>query len=283
MKSKIINVIFFGTPDFVLPICEVLGDLKEFHLAAVITSPDKPLGRKQILTPSPVKQWALEHKIPVLTPEKLDQNFLNILISQYPNIELGILAAYGKIIPQEIIDLFPKGILVIHPSLLPKYRGASPVPAAILEGDKETGVTIFKMDSQMDHGPIITRFKEEIKANDTTERLLPRLFGKTTDILITILKPYIEDKIIPRTQNHKLATYCRILTKKDGYFDYKNPPDKEILNRMIRAYYPWPGVWTLWQEKRVKLLPNDLVQLEGKNPVSWRQFKQAYPEFEVTF
>ncbi|MCL4382401.1 MAG: methionyl-tRNA formyltransferase [Patescibacteria group bacterium] len=295
-----INTVFFGTPDFVLPICEALRDLKEFHLAAVITSPDKPVGRKQILTPSPVKQWALSHKIPVFTPEKLSTTN-----SQFPlsNIQgdLGVLAAYGKIIPQEIIDFFPKGILVIHPSLLPKYRGASPVPAAILAGDKETGVTIFKMDNLMDHGPIVTQFREKIKADDTTESLLTRLFSKTTDILLTILKPYIEDKIIPTIQDHKKATFCPLLKKEDGKINWHWPTPK--IDRLVRAMIPWPGAFTYITlntkrqipiVKRLKILEThlslntkylilDTVQLEGKNPVSWRQFKQAYPEFEVTF
>ncbi len=284
------NVVFFGTPDFVLPICEALKDLKDFHLAAVVTGPDKPVGRRQILTPSPVKLWATDHLIPTLT--------LSQFLSSRIRADLGILAAFGKIIPQEIIDLFPKGILVIHPSLLPKYRGASPVPAAILKGDKETGVTIFKMDNLMDHGPIITQFREKIKADDTTESLLLRLFNKTSVSLLTILKPYIEDKIIPTVQNHKKATFCSLLKKEDGQIDWRWPAPK--IDRLIRAMIPWPGAWTELEigkqesessRKRLKILKAhlekeklflDLVQLEGKKPVSWRQFKQAYPQAKIT-
>lgn len=285
------KIVFFGTPDFVLPICEALRNLKDFHLAAVVTGPDKPVGRRQILTSSPVKQWALDHNVPVIS-EDLKSSILNL------KSDLGILAAYGKIIPQEIIDLFPKGILVIHPSLLPKYRGASPVPAAILKGDKETGVTIFKMDSLMDHGPIITQFREKIKADDTTESLLLRLFNKTSVSLLTILKPYIEDKIIPTVQNHKKATFCPLLKKEDGKINWHWPALK--IDRLIRAMIPWPGAWTELEigkqesessRKRLKILKAhlekeklflDLVQLEGKKPVSWRQFKQAYPQAKIT-
>jgi len=270
------NILFFGTPEFVTPICDALWDMTgsvPVNLVGVVTTPDKPVGRKQILTPSPIKQWALEKNIPVFT------------ISHYPfpiiQPDLGILAAYGQIIPQEIINLFPKGILVIHPSLLPKYRGASPIQSAILNGDKKTGCSIIKMDAKMDHGPIVYQFEEEIKPEDTSMDLYNRIFVKTAEILKIVIPDYLEDKIILREQNHDEATYCKILTKNDGYFEYDNPPDKETLNRMIRAYSPWPSVWTMFQEKRIKFLPNNMVQLEGKNPVGIEQFKEANPAFKL--
>jgi len=268
-----IDTIFFGTPKFVTEICDSLLEINKINLAGVVTAPDKPVGRKQLLSPSPVKKWAQNHGIPAFT------------ISDYPfsiiQPDLGVLAAYGQIIPQKIIDLFPKGILVIHPSLLPKYRGASPVQSAILNGDTKTGCSIIKMDAKMDHGPIIYQFEEKIKPEDTSLDLYNRIFTKTGEILKTIIPAYLEGKIIPQPQNHQQATYCRLLTKKDGYFDYNNPPEKKILDRLIRAYFPWPGVWTLWQNKRVKFLPKEMVQIEGKNPVSYQQFKKAYPEFNL--
>lgn len=268
------NIIFFGTPDFVLPICDALLEIADINVVGVVTAPDKPVGRKQIITPSPIKTWAINNQIPVFH-DIHNSSFIN------HNSGLGILAAYGQIIPQEIIDLFPKGILVIHPSLLPKYRGASPVQSAILNGDTKTGCSIIKMDEKMDHGPIVYQFEEEIKPKDTSMDLYNRIFTKTAEILKTVVPDYLDGKIVPQEQNHTKATYTKILKKEDGYFGLNNPPDKEKLDRMIRAYSPWPGVWTLWQEKRIKLLPNNRVQTEGKNPIDIEQFKKTNPGFNL--
>jgi len=263
------KVVFFGTPDFVLPIPQALLEAG-FSVVAVVTNPDRPVGRKQILTPSPVKKWAFKHQIPTLTPEKLDTNsqlsgearscFAGLITNYHP--DLGVLAAYGKILPQEVIDLFPQGILVVHPSLLPAYRGASPVQAAILNGDKVTGVSIIKMDEKMDHGPIVSQFKEEIKLDDTAETLYQRLFQKTAEVLVTILPAYIEGCLNPREQDHKKATFCKLLKKEDGFIPYgiiapkpgatskcklgpyEIEPTPENLERFIRAMSPWPGAWT---------------------------------------
>lgn len=289
------NVIFFGTPDFVLPIPQALLEAG-FNLMAVVTNPDRPVGRKQILTPSPVKKWAQDHQIPTLTPEKLDANHQSPITNYRP--DLGVLAAYGKIIPQNLIDLFPLGILVVHPSLLPRYRGASPVQAAILSGDKETGVSIIKMDEKMDHGPIVSQFKEEIKPNDTAEALYRRLFQKTAEVLVTILPAYTEGRLTPRKQDHSKATFCKLLKKEDGFIDLENPPSPETFKRMIRAYHPWPGVWTRLrassaeaaakaeqgfggQARIIKFLPEGKLQLEGKKPVLWKQFQEAHPEIKL--
>ncbi len=287
-----LKIIFFGTPSFVVPIAESLLQIPDSQLVAVVTNPDRPVGRKQILTPSPIKSWALEHKISIFTPEKLDQNFLNILVSQYPNLDLGVLAAYGKIIPQEIIDLFPKGILVIHPSLLPKYRGASPIQTAILNGDKVTGVSIIQMDSKMDHGPIVYQFKEEISEEDTSETLTERLFLKTAEILPTIVSTVGVDP--PQPQNHSLATFTKLLKKEDGFIEWKTLASQgESLRsyNFIRAMTPWPGAFTNVKlkmqkgklERRLKILKAHLengnlilnvVQLEGKKPISWQEFSK---------
>ncbi|MBI5465080.1 methionyl-tRNA formyltransferase, partial [Candidatus Gottesmanbacteria bacterium] len=167
LKPKFLKTIFFGTPEFVIPVAQSLLQAEYCKLCAIVTNPDRPVGREQILTPSPIKSWALKHDIRVI-----DSGLKKLAP------DLGILAAYGKIIPQELINLFPKGILVIHPSLLPAYRGASPVQAAILAGDRETGVTIIKMDEKMDHGPIISQFKEKILPDETTKTLRERLFKK---------------------------------------------------------------------------------------------------------
>jgi methionyl-tRNA formyltransferase len=276
------KIVFFGTPDYVLPILTSLH--RKFvtgpgvsPIVAVVTQSPKPMGRKQFLTYTPIDKWAHEHKLPIhhssreLSIDKVDA-------------DLGILASYGEIIPKEVIKLFPKGILVIHPSLLPKYRGASPVPASIINGDTKTGVTIFKMDEKVDHGQIVSQFKEEIMPTDTGESLRNRLFARSADVLVELIEPYLKGKIIPRPQNDSETTFTKIIVREDGKVDLKSD-DPITIERKLRAYYPWPGIWTLVDGKRLKILKAHLeneklvldeVQLEGKNPVSWKQFIEAY-------
>lgn len=293
-----ISVVFFGTPEFVLPISESLLRVKDCKLTAVVTVPDRPMGRKQILTPSPVKTWALESKIPVIDSGSMAQTCLlaRQVIEKIKNVKpaLGILAAYGKIVPQELIDLFPKGILVIHPSLLPKYRGPSPVQAAILSGDRETGVTIIKMDEKVDHGPIVAQFKEKIYPTDTAETLLRRLFSQAAESLTSVLPAYLENQIELIEQDHNEATYTYLVKRKNGYIDPANPPSPEVFNHMIRAYYPWPGVWSYLPPTRtvlirgqslkgnkgkiIKFLPGQKIQVEGGKPMTVKDFLNGYPE-----
>lgn len=287
------KIVFFGTPDYVLPILTALH--KKFvtgpgksPITAVVTQPPKPIGRKQILAYSPIDKWAHEHKIPIYYSA-------NDLLENPPEGKIGILASYGEILRKDVINSFPQGILVIHPSLLPKYRGASPVPAAIANGDEETGVSIIRMDEKMDHGPIISQFKEEILPADTAETLRNRLFERSAEALIETLNPYIQGRIKPKKQDDEKVTFTKILKREDGFadMDAKSPEETE---RFIRAMQPWPGAWTLIKlkvggeklvTKRLKLLKAHLdegklildeVQLEGKSPVSWKQFKEGYKE-----
>jgi len=308
------NALFFGTPDFVIPVAQSLLNTDNCKLSAVVTAPDRPVGRDQILKPSPVKQWAEENKTSVLTPEELDDSFQHSVLSFQP--EIGILAAYGKIIPKEIIDLFPKGILVVHPSLLPKYRGASPAQAAIVCSDQETGVSIILMDEQMDHGPIVYQFRSSIKPDDTADSLYQRLFQETAQELPSIINDWVSNKIQVTPQNHDEATFTRLLKKENGFIpweylqkamagqlkvdwpvpflkNYSLLLDSSSLERLIRALSPWPGAWTSIEiinhksnsmnRLRLKILKAhvennllilDQVQLEGKKPVSWKQFLQ---------
>ena len=282
------KIVFFGTPDYVLPVLTTLH--KKFvsgpgksPIVAVVTQSPKPTGRKQYLTYSPVDKWAHERK--VFTHYSAEE-----LIDANLDTEVGILASYGQIISKEVIDLFPKGILVIHPSLLPAYRGASPIQAAIANGDTQTGVTIFKMDEKVDHGPIITQFKEDIFPNDTFETLRIRLFERSAEVLAEMIEPYLRGKITPKIQDETDATYTKIVKREDGFIDLKKDSPEKI-ERLSRAMYPWPGIWTyLPNEKRLKILKCHLengklildeVQLEGKNPVSWKQFEEAYPEIKL--
>lgn len=275
------KIIFFGTPDFVIPVVEAIR--KEFDrgveksLVAVVTQPAKPVGRDQSMRFSPIDNWAYKRRLTIIRDLK----------EELPEADLGVLAAYGKIIPEKIIKHFKYGILNIHPSLLPKFRGASPIQSAIAAGLKETGVSVIKMDQEMDHGPIVSQFKEEIKEDDTTETLTKRLFERSADFIAALIPNYINGKVRLKEQKNELATYTKILKKEDGFIDLskKNP---EEAHNFIRAMYPWPGAWTtLSTGKRLKLLKAhleegklvlDQVQLEGKNPVSWKEFKQGYPD-----
>ena len=273
------KIIFFGTPEYVINILSKVSKVHE--IVAVVTQSPKPMGRKQLKKFSPVDDWAHKRNVPTFF------DFGKPL----PEADLGVCAAYGKIIPGNIIKQFKFGILNIHPSLLPKYRGASPINEAIKNGDIETGVTIIKMDEKMDHGPIVTFFKEEITTNDTTDSLRQRLFERSADVLTQLIPPYVSGKVKPKDQNHDDATFTKTLTREDGLIDLKEKTPEEI-ERFLRAMHPWPGVWTYIKldknegKKRLKILEAhieegklipEIVQLEGKNKVPWNQFKEGYP------
>lgn len=305
------KIVFFGTPDFVVPVLDSLHksfkDLSGISpIVVVVTQKPKPVGRKKKITYTPVDNWAHKRNI----PKYYDPNDL---ISENINADIGILAAYGSIISQEILNRFPLGILNIHPSLLPNFRGASPVQATITSGFK-TGVTIIKLDNKLDHGPIVTSFKEVTNIDDTTGTLRKRLFDKATEALVDLLPAYSKGKIKLREQDHSKVTFTSTVKKDEALIpfnyikaaidgsthtrdweigfmkNFKQKPTPVNIDRFIRAMDPWPIAWTTVQvnkeEKRLKILKAhlegtklvlDKVQLEGKNAVSWEQFNQAYP------
>jgi methionyl-tRNA formyltransferase len=287
-----IKVVFWGTPDYVVPIAERLHLAKGIKLLACITQPDRPFGRRKVVTPSPIKAWAEKKKIPVLTPNEFDKEFTEQLAKISKKIDVFIIAAYGLILPKKILKIPRKGSLCLHPSLLPKYRGASPVQGAIINGDRQTGMTIFKMDEKMDHGPIISQFEETIQSEDTAATLYQRLFEAGAEVLVTILPEYSKGKIKTRRQDDEAATYTKILTKNDGRINWSKTPEE--IERFIRAMTPWPGAWTEVEleqagrttlKKRMKIfsaqvqqdkLILDQVQLEGKTPTSWKQLQKGY-------
>lgn len=286
MTKYPLRVVFFGTPEFVVPVLNTLKD--NFNLAGVVTAPDKPVGRKQTLTPSPVKlslQGQALQGCPVLTPEKLTTDVAQQL--QHLQPDLIVVAAYGKIIPQFILDLPTYGALNVHPSCLPKYRGPSPIQTTILNGDKTSCITIIKMDEKMDHGPIVATRGISLSDQDTFDTLSKMMFHEGAELLTQIISKYIEGKIKLIEQNHDNATFTKIIHKEDGYFDINNPPSPEKLDQMIRAFYPWPNVWTRFrqgssgQARIVKFLPGGLVQMEGKKAVKLEDFLRGYPEFPI--
>jgi methionyl-tRNA formyltransferase len=325
------KIVFFGTPEFSATILKSIINHRSLIIDSVITQPDKPVGRKQILVPSPVKVLAEKYKIRVEQPEKIENwisrksHKANKLSAKggsgsggkIENLkpDLIIVAAYGQIISKEILDIPKFGCLGVHPSLLPKYRGPTPVQFAILRGEKETGVTIFLMDEEMDHGKIISNVKYQISKNETCESLSKKLAELGGRLLTDTIPRWIRREIKPKPQDHKKATYTRLLRRKDGFIDWKKiilatqtevgpggrsdlvggrtSKAKEI-ERMVRAFTPWPGTWTEIKSKvksqklkvkRLKILKARLkngklvleqVQLEGKKPISWEEFKKGY-------
>jgi methionyl-tRNA formyltransferase len=289
------KIVFFGTPEYVVPIVDSIykkyrnSKTGESAVVGVVTQSPKPIGRNQMLSYSPIDKWAYSHKIPVYYEP-------DALRAKGVKFDLGIISDYGKIISKEVIDLFEKGILNIHFSLLPKNRGASPVQAAILAGDKEIGVSIFKIDEKLDHGPIVCQFKEEIKPQETWESLKIRLFERTKEVLVDLITPYLQGKINLKKQDEKQASYTSLIKKEDGFIQIKeiasaikgDAAEAVRIERFVRAMYPWPVAWTSVNGKRLKILKAhldlgqrliiDRVQLEGKKPVDWKQFKEGYGE-----
>lgn len=242
-----------GTPEFAVPSLQALVDSVHFGVAAVVTQPDRPAGRNGQLKESPVKQLALEHGLPILQPEEVKDNpeLANAIRSITPDII--VVAAYGKILPQEVLDIPPCGIVNIHASLLPKYRGASPIAAAILNNDPTTGVTLMKLELKMDTGPIIAQSEPiPIEEIDTTESLSQKLARAGANLLVDALLRYLDGEIKPQPQDDAQATYVKLIKKEDGQINWNE--DEAFIARKVRAYYPWPSSYTHWNGRLLKLL-----------------------------
>ena len=280
MENNEIKIIFIGTPEFGAVVLERLCKANLRPILA-ITAPDKPVGRKQILTPPPVKVLAQKYNIPVLQPEIISGGPTSLQI--WGKSELIVVASYGKILPKEILEIPKHGSLNVHPSLLPKYRGAAPIQSAIMNGDKETGVTIMLMDEQIDHGPIIAQKKTAVGSNETYFQLHDRLAELGASLLIDTIPDWIGGKIRLAPQDENKATYTKILTKEDGEINWEKSPQE--IDRQIRALNPWPGVYTVQQKKRIKILRARIengkllieqIQPEGKKPMTFEDFKRGH-------
>jgi methionyl-tRNA formyltransferase len=233
-------IVFFGTPAFAVPSLRRLVD-EGVEIAAVYTQPDRPAGRGRHTAPPPVKAAALEMGLPLRQPESLrDPSTLAELASFHP--EAGVGVAYGQILRQEVLDIPRKGVLNVHPSLLPRHRGAAPIPAAILSGDRETGVTVMLMDPGMDSGPILAQRSLPIDDADTAGTLTEKLARIAADLVAETLPRWLNGEIEPRPQDHSLATKAPLLKKRHGEIDWSLPA-REIWLR-VRAYNPWPGAHT---------------------------------------
>lgn len=280
------KVIFFGTPDVTI---QILEDLKAsgFLPMTIVTNPDVAIGRHQVITPSPTKIWALEHNIPVLQPAKIDAEFVEQIKGLTP--DLAIVVAYGKILPQTLIDIPTFGTINIHYSLLPKYRGATPVESAVLHGDTETGVCIQQMVYELDAGDIIASETVTIDPNEKAFELRARLNTVAGKMLINILPDLFENKITPIPQQGDISK-CGKIKKEDGLITAEELKSAESdtktarnLWNKFRAYTPWPSLYFFHNNKRVKITEATFqnnqfiiqkVIPEGKKEMDYKNFEQ---------
>jgi methionyl-tRNA formyltransferase len=289
MMTKIPPFAYFGTPEIATI---VLERLKESGIlpAVIITNPDAPQGRKMILTPSPVKIWAEAHRIPLLQPQSLKTDTtVEAYIAQH-RIELGIVVAYGKIIPESLLAIPKHGIVNVHPSLLPRFRGASPIRSAILRDERETGVTIMLLDKDLDHGPLLAQEVVEIPKSTWPMRgreLDALLAQKGGELLATALPRFVSGEITPKEQMHSEATFCEKITKDMGELNLSADPYQNLLK--IRAFDGWPGTFFFTEKNgkriRVKITDAELasdgtlnilrVIPEGKSEMDFRVFLQS--------
>jgi len=255
-----VKTIFLGTGWESVETLKTLHKSKEFEVVAVITTPDKPIGRKQIITPSDVKKYALENNIPVEQPDKVKERYIEI--AQKYNPEIVICKAFGEIVPKEFLNHPKYGCINIHFSLLPKYRGAVPIQKALLDGEKETGITIMLMSEGLDEGDIIDTYTEEIREDDTNISLRERLVKKSTEVLIPVLNKWINGEIVPIAQENSLATYCwqKDISKDKAEIKLEEYEPKYI-DRMVRAFIPWPIAWIVLPESNNENLSKKTMKI----------------------
>lgn len=259
MKTKIV---FAGTPDLAACVLASLLAEKSFEVVLVLSQPDMPVGRKQIIEATPVKALALEHGIEVLQPQKIGS------ISEYLR-ELApdflIVAAYAQLVPPEVLKIAKYESLNVHASLLPKYRGASVIQAPILNGDAETGVTIIRMVDKLDAGAIFAQQSLAIDKAETTESLTDKLAQLGGQLIVQTIKDIVAGKIEPIEQDPSLVTYVKKLTKADGLIDWTR--EAVYLERFVRAMSPWPSAWTWMSGRQLKILAiSEIIELDTYKP-----------------
>mgnify|MGYP001597438659 FL=1 len=274
--KKNIKIGFFGGPEYSVMTLDKLHS-SGFDISFVLTSIDKPKGRKLLLSPSPAKSWALEKNIPVLQPEKLKEESLVNQLRKY-NCDVFVVMAYGKIIPDEILNIPKSKSLNIHPSLLPEFRGSCPIESAILADKRDTGVTIIRMDSEMDHGPIVAQEKVKLEKWPITSHELGKILVNVgADLLISILPDWIDGRIKEKEQDHTKAVYTKKIEKEDGLINLLDDPYKNYLK--IQAYHGWPSAYFFKEKIRMKItqasyldgkLIIEKVIPEGKNEMDYK-------------
>jgi methionyl-tRNA formyltransferase len=244
------NIVFMGSPQFAVPTLEALT--RDHNMLAVFTQPDKPAGRGKQLTAVPVKVWAEAHHILVHQPISFRKDVAAVQTMRDLKPDVIVVAAYGLILPQSVLDIPPLGCLNVHASLLPRHRGAAPITSAILAGDSETGVTIMLMEAGLDTGPMLTVTRESIRSDDTTQTLSDRLSIIGAQLLSDTLPKYLRGEIDRQPQPIEGATYSPKIKKEDALIDWSKPAIE--IERMVRAYTPWPGTYTFWNGSMLKVL-----------------------------
>lgn len=243
-----IRIVFMGSPDFAVPTLQALSD--HYQVVGVVTQPDKPAGRGQLLSPPPVKQLAVQLDLPVIQPNRLKEpEAMTQLEAWQP--DMIVVAAFGQILRRAVLEMPRLGCINVHASLLPRWRGAAPIQAAILAGDAQTGITIMKMDAGVDTGDILAQQMETIQPADTAETLTDRLAELGGRFLVETLPEIIAGKLTSKPQNPDEATYASMLKKEDGLLDFNQPA--EDLERRVRAMLPWPGAYIFWRGQPLKI------------------------------
>ncbi len=284
--------VFFGSSQFSIYVLDELDKLG-FKPALIVTTPDKPQGRKLVMTPNVVKAWAIDHDVSVLTPDRLDDRFVEGLEIGNWKLEIFIVASYGKILPKALIDLPAHKTLNIHPSLLPRYRGASPLQAAMLDDVKQTGVTIMRIDEEMDHGPIVAQRDVDVSSAfgewPTYERFEEHMAREGAQLLAETMPGWVSGAIREREQDHGVATYTKKTRKEDGLIDLSG--DSYANFRKIQAYHQWPQAYFMISkggaDMRVKVtaasfadgkLTIENVIPEGGKEMTYTDFTNGYGE-----
>ena len=305
-----LKVVFMGTPAVAVPVLSAVLDAGH-DVVGVYTQPDRPAGRGKRVAPPEVKRFALERGLHVFQPASLRRDAKARQELTSPSLDVIVVAAYGLFIPSDALGLPRLGCLNVHPSLLPRYRGPSPVASAILNGDAATGVTVMKVEERMDSGPIVAQRDTPIGPHETTGELTARLFRMGAELLLEVLPGWERGEIRARLQDDSEATATRRFVKEDGEIDWTRPAG--YIARQVRAYHPWPGSLTRWRGRvlrivealateseqepsvspgRVIPLPDGVgivtgegllvlrqVQLEGRRAVGGRDFVQGHPDF----
>ena len=274
MKDSNLRLVFMGSPDFAVPALRALAE--RFSVVGVVTQPDRPAGRGRTLTPPPVKILADELGLPSIQPEKLRlPEPMEQLKAWAP--ELIVVAAYGQILKPAVLELPAYGCINIHASLLPRWRGAAPISAAILHGDAQTGITIMCMESGVDTGPIISQRDTPIGPHETAGGLAERLASLGAELIIETLPGYLNGSLKPKPQDGSAATYAPMLKKEDGELNFNRPAVE--LERLVRAFQPWPGAFMLWQGQLLKIQRAGVAHLSGEKqpPPGQRMLYKGLP------
>ncbi len=260
--ARRLRIVFFGTPEFAVPTLEALFASRH-QVVGVVTQPDRPRGRGQRTSEPPVKASAIAAHVPVLQPERLKEpGFMDGLKAF--NADIGVVAAYGKILTDDVLATPADGLINVHASLLPKYRGAAPVHRAIIAGERETGVTIMRVVKALDAGPMLARVRRQIGANETSEEIERALAAMGAKLLVATLDALVDGFVVEEPQNDDAATYAPRLTKEDGVVDWTQPA--ATIHNLIRGLHPWPLAFSFLAGRRIILrrsAPNPDIESPG--------------------